>query len=60
MIPFSFAGLPAISIPCGTSREGLPIGMQLVGDRLQEKGLFRIARAYQSATDWHERVPQRL
>lgn len=60
MIPFSFAGLPAISIPCSFSREGLPIGMQLVGDRLQEKRLFRIARAYESATDWHKRQPQRL
>jgi aspartyl-tRNA(Asn)/glutamyl-tRNA(Gln) amidotransferase subunit A len=59
MIPFSFAGLPAISIPCGFSREGLPIGLQLVGDRLQEKRLFRIAHAYESATDWHKREPQR-
>ncbi|MEX2240969.1 MAG: amidase [Burkholderiales bacterium] len=60
MSPFSLAGLPAISVPCGFSRQGLPIGMQLAGDRLQEKRLFRIADAYQSATDWHERTPQRL
>lgn len=56
---FSLAGLPAISLPCGFSRDGLPIGMQLVGDRLQEKRLLRFARAYESATTWHKRLPQR-
>ena len=55
MIPFSFAGLPGISVPCGASREGLPIGMQIVADHLQEKRLFRIAHAYESATEWHRR-----
>ncbi|HUE46317.1 MAG TPA: amidase [Aestuariivirgaceae bacterium] len=60
MFPFSFAGLPAISIPCGADRDGLPVGMQLAGDRLQEERLFRIAQAYESATDWHKRQPQRL
>lgn len=59
MSPFSLAGLPAISLPCGFSRDGLPIGMQLVGDRLQEKRLLRFARAYESATTWHKRLPQR-
>jgi aspartyl-tRNA(Asn)/glutamyl-tRNA(Gln) amidotransferase subunit A len=57
MIPFSFAGLPGISVPCGASREGLPIGMQIVADCLQEKRLFRIAHAYESATEWHGRQP---
>ena len=60
MSPFSLAGLPAISIPCGFSREGLPIGMQLVAGRLQETRLFRIAHAYQSVTGWHGGRPQRL
>lgn len=54
---FSLAGCPAISIPCGFGREGLPIGMQLAADRLHEKRLFRIAQAYESATAWHERLP---
>ncbi|MGH8697121.1 MAG: amidase [Burkholderiales bacterium] len=53
MIPFSSAGLPAISIPCGAAPQGLPIGMQVVGDRLQEGLLFRVARAYESTTEWH-------
>lgn len=60
MSPFSLAGLPAISVPCGFSPQDLPIGMQLVADRLQEKRLLRIARAYESATRWYEHVPQRL
>jgi len=59
MSPFSLAGLPAISLPCGFGRDGLPIGMQLVADRLREKRLLRIARAYESATAWHKRLPQR-
>ena len=52
MIPFSGAGVPSISIPCGM-REGLPVGMQIVADRGRETLLFRIARAYESTTGWH-------
>jgi aspartyl-tRNA(Asn)/glutamyl-tRNA(Gln) amidotransferase subunit A len=44
MSPFSLAGVPAISVPCGVDAEGLPIGLQLVADRLQEGLLFRIGR----------------
>jgi aspartyl-tRNA(Asn)/glutamyl-tRNA(Gln) amidotransferase subunit A len=47
MIPFSGAGVPALSLPCGTS-EGLPIGMQIVAGRGREKLLLRIARAHES------------
>ena len=52
MIPFSGAGVPAISLPCGM-REGLPVGMQIVADRGRETLLLRIARAYESTTGWH-------
>jgi len=52
MIPFSGAGVPAIVLPCGM-REGLPIGMQIVADRGREPLLFRIARAYESISEWH-------
>jgi len=52
MIPFSGAGVPAISIPCGM-KEGLPVGLQIVADRGRETLLLRIARAYESNTDWH-------
>ena len=56
-IPFSFVGLPAISIPCGFSASGLPIGLQIVGNALREGLLLRIAAAYESVTDFHLRRP---
>jgi aspartyl-tRNA(Asn)/glutamyl-tRNA(Gln) amidotransferase subunit A len=49
-IPFSLAGLPAISVPCGFDRKGLPIGLQIVGERLREPLVLRIAAAYETAT----------
>jgi aspartyl-tRNA(Asn)/glutamyl-tRNA(Gln) amidotransferase subunit A len=53
MTPVSLTGLPALVLPCGAGRGALPIGMQLVGERLREGVLFRIARAFESATRWH-------
>lgn len=53
----SAAGLPAVSIPCGFSKAGLPIGLQLVGKPFAEAILLRLAHAYQSVTDWHTREP---
>ncbi len=53
----SLTGLPAISVPCGFSREGLPIGMQIIGRPFDEARLFRVADAYQALTDWHRRAP---
>lgn len=49
-LPFSLAGVPALALPCGFDRAGLPIGMQLVADRLQERQLLRIGAAYEQAT----------
>ncbi len=57
-LPFSWTGLPSVSVPCGFSSEGLPIGMQIVGDNLQETLLLRIAAAYEKATDFHQKHPQ--
>jgi aspartyl-tRNA(Asn)/glutamyl-tRNA(Gln) amidotransferase subunit A len=51
------AGVPALSLPCGFTAEGLPIGMQLAAAHWQEPLLLRIGFAYQSATDWHLREP---
>lgn len=56
-LPFSFAGVPAISVPCGFSSGGLPIGMQFIANDLQESLLFRIAAAYEAVTDFHSQRP---
>jgi aspartyl-tRNA(Asn)/glutamyl-tRNA(Gln) amidotransferase subunit A len=55
--PFDLTGFPAISIPCGFTRGGLPIGMQLVARPWQEGPLLAAAHAYELATDWHRRLP---
>ena len=55
-IAVNLAGLPGISIPCGFSN-GLPVGLQLIGNHLDECRLLNAAHAYQQATDWHTRRP---
>jgi aspartyl-tRNA(Asn)/glutamyl-tRNA(Gln) amidotransferase subunit A len=55
--PFNLTGLPAISIPCGFTQTGLPIGLQLAAGPWREALLLRVARAYERATPWHERLP---
>lgn len=55
--PFNFLGVPALSVPAGFTRNGLPAAFQLVGRPFSEGLLLRVAAAYQSVTDWHERVP---
>ena len=54
---FSLLGLPAISIPCGFTKAGLPIGLQLIGKPFDEANLLTVAHAYEQATDWHRRKP---
>ncbi len=56
--PANFTGHPAISIPCGFTREGLPVGLQLIGPYWGEARLLAIALAYEDATDWHNRRPE--
>lgn len=55
--PINLTGLPAISIPCGFSAGGLPIGFQLVGRAFDETTLLSLAHAYEQATEWHDRRP---
>lgn len=55
--PFNTAGLPAVSLPCGFSNQGLPIGMMLVARQWDEATVLRAGAAYQAATDWHHRRP---
>ncbi|KKK86811.1 hypothetical protein LCGC14_2759520, partial [marine sediment metagenome] len=54
---FNLTGVPAISIPCGFTGAGLPIGLQLAGRWFDEGTVLRAAHAYQQATDWHTRAP---
>jgi aspartyl-tRNA(Asn)/glutamyl-tRNA(Gln) amidotransferase subunit A len=52
---WSLAQVPAVSVPVGFTRAGLPVGMQLAAARWQDATLLRAAHAYQQVTDWHER-----
>ena len=56
-VPADMAGLPAISVPCGFSAAGLPIGLQFIGRALDEASVLRAAYAYEQATPWRERRP---
>ena len=55
--PFNLCGTPVVSLPCGFTASGLPIGMQVVGRPFDEATVLRIAHAYEQATEWHERRP---
>jgi aspartyl-tRNA(Asn)/glutamyl-tRNA(Gln) amidotransferase subunit A len=46
-----------MSVPCGFDGQGLPIGMQLIGNVLREDTLFKVAYAYEQSTEWHEMKP---
>ncbi|MBN1237601.1 MAG: amidase [Gammaproteobacteria bacterium] len=56
-VPFNLYGIPTISVPCGLSRSGLPIGLQISGPHFGEARVLALAHAYQQATDWHRRRP---
>jgi aspartyl-tRNA(Asn)/glutamyl-tRNA(Gln) amidotransferase subunit A len=56
-IAANLAGVPAISIPCGFDRDGLPIGLQIMAPAFAEDKLLRIARMFEAQTDWHKRKP---
>lgn len=56
--PFNLTQQPAISVPCGFSKSGLPIGLQLVGPMHRDDLVLRAAAAYEAATDWHRQRPR--
>jgi len=58
--PWNGLGLPAISVPCGFTQDGLPIGLQLIGAAGDETRVLALAHAYEQATDWHKRRPPSL
>ena len=55
--PFNISGVPTISVPCGFTSSGMPIGMQLAGRPFEEATVLRVAHAYEQATDWHSLRP---
>jgi Asp-tRNA(Asn)/Glu-tRNA(Gln) amidotransferase A subunit family amidase len=54
---FNVYGLPAVSVPCGFSKTGLPIGLTIAGPHFSESRILALADAYEKATDWHQRIP---
>jgi len=57
-IPANLAGLPAISVPCGFTSAGLPIGMQLMAKAFDEETLFRVSYSFEQSTEFYKRKPQ--
>jgi aspartyl-tRNA(Asn)/glutamyl-tRNA(Gln) amidotransferase subunit A len=55
--PFNAYGVPTISVPCGFTRAGLPIGLQIMGASFGEASLLSFAHAYEQSTQWHKRTP---
>jgi aspartyl-tRNA(Asn)/glutamyl-tRNA(Gln) amidotransferase subunit A len=56
-VSINITGLPGLSVPCGLSKTGLPIGLQLIGKAFDEATLLRTAYAYEQATEWHKQKP---
>lgn len=56
-VPVNIAGIPAISVPCGMAN-GLPVGLQLMGNYFTEDLLFNLAYSFEQSTDWHKKLPQ--
>ncbi len=55
--PFSHAGTPALSVPCGMTADDLPIGLQVIGKPFDEATVLRVGKAFEAATPWHEARP---
>jgi aspartyl-tRNA(Asn)/glutamyl-tRNA(Gln) amidotransferase subunit A len=57
-IPVNLAGLPGLSLPCGMDAQGLPIGLQIIGNVLREDLVLQTAYAYEQSTPWHQHSPK--
>ncbi|MDD4954216.1 MAG: amidase, partial [Candidatus Omnitrophica bacterium] len=57
-ISANLSGIPAISLPCGFTKVGLPVGMQILAKPFAEETIFKVAYAYEQSTDWHKMKPQ--
>ena len=55
--PFDKYGLPTVSVPCGFTRKGLPVGLQISGPHGGEAVVLQLAHAYEQATEWHKKHP---
>lgn len=55
--PINLAGNCALSLPCGFSSEGMPIGLQIIGDDFRESTILKVGHAYEQTTDWHKQKP---
>jgi aspartyl-tRNA(Asn)/glutamyl-tRNA(Gln) amidotransferase subunit A len=56
--PFDVYGIPALSLPCGFTKSGLPVGLMIAGPHFAEGKVLALAYAYQQATEWHKRKPE--
>jgi aspartyl-tRNA(Asn)/glutamyl-tRNA(Gln) amidotransferase subunit A len=59
-ISVNLAGLPAISLPCGFDREGMPVGLQIIGRPFDEASILSVAHAYEQSTEWHRKTPPEI
>jgi len=57
--PFSVLGWPSVSVPCGFTQEGLPVGLQISGKPGMDAIVLRLANAYEQATEWHNKTMQK-
>ncbi|HET9590388.1 MAG TPA: amidase family protein, partial [Anaerolineales bacterium] len=55
--PFNLGGLPALSLPSGFTKEGLPIGLQIVGRAWTDAKVLNVGHAFEQATEWHKQRP---
>ena len=55
--PFNICGSPTVSVPCGFTADGTPIGVQIAGRPFEDAAVLRVAHAYEQATEWHKRRP---